>query len=347
MYQNPLCPTDLGIIMSYQCQCACKHCLYNCGPRWKDWMSPQTLRDALQATRAWNHRFQIHLTGGEPFLNFPLLLEGARLAAELDIPCYVETNAGWCLHEDDVAAKFVALREAGLNAILISCSPFHAEKIPPARTFLAIRKALDAFGQQGTIVYLPHCLEQVQLFDAEKTTPLERYVERFGLERAGRMLWDGYSIISGGRSGYALGHLTRQRPAAAFKGQDCFLEIIHAHHSHFDLYGNYISWFCGGLTIGDWHNLPQVLDDFRARHYPPLVDILVHFGPFGLWEMAVEEYGYQELPDGYAGKCHLCVDVRGCLYQRGEFAELQPGGFYEDVLPAKLVQGDAVSDQCG
>jgi hypothetical protein len=292
-------------------------------------MSPRTLREALQAAKAWHHRFQIHLTGGEPFLNFPLLLEGVRTAAELGIPCYVETNAGWCRREEEVEDKFKMLKEEGLNAILISCSPFHAEKIPPVRTFLAVRKALEVFGRQNVIVYLPHCLEQVQLFDVEKTTPIERYVERFGLERAGRMLWDGYGIIPGGRSGYALGHLTRKRPAAAFKGQNCFLEIIYAHHSHFDLYGNYISWFCGGLTVGDWHTLPQVLDDFRNRRYPPLVDILVRSGPFGLFEMAKEGYGYQELPAGYAGKCHLCVDVRRCLCQQGEFEELKPKGFYE------------------
>ena len=328
LVQDSLCPTDLGIIMSYQCQCTCKHCLYNCGPRWKDWMSPDTLRDALRATQVWDHRFQVHLTGGEPFMNFPLLLEGVRIAAELGIPCYVETNAGWCLREKDVAEKFVALREAGLNAILISCSPFHAETIPPVRTFLAIRKALEIFGRQGVIVYMTHCLEQVRLFDVEKTTPIEHYVQRFGLARAGRMLWDSYSIISGGRSGYALGRFTRKRPAAAFKRQNCFLEIVHAHHSHFDLYGNYISWFCGGLTVGDWHDLPQIRDDFRAARFPPLVDILIRSGPFALFEMARTEYGYRELPEGYAGKCHLCVDVRRCLYQSGEFAELRPGGFY-------------------
>jgi hypothetical protein len=60
------------------------------------------------------------------------------------------------------------------------------------------------------------------------------------------------------------------------------------------------------------------------------VDILVRAGPFGLFEMARVEYGYQELAEGYAGKCHLCVDVRRCFYQRGEFAELRPGGFYEE-----------------
>ena len=146
-------------------------------------MSPETLKEALQATGAWGHRFQIHLTGGEPFLNFPLLLEGVQLAAQLGIPCYLETNAGWCLREDNVVEKFTALREAGLNAILISCSPFHAEKIPPVRTLLAITKALEIFGRQNVIVYLPPWIEQIQIFDVEKPTPLERYVEKFGLAR--------------------------------------------------------------------------------------------------------------------------------------------------------------------
>lgn len=315
--------------MSYRCQYACKHCLYNCGPRWRDWMSPGTLREALTATKAWRHRFRIHLTGGEPFLNFPLLLEGVKTAARLGIPQYVETNAGWCIREEDVTEKFSTLRDAGLNAILISCSPFHAEKIPPIRTLRAIKTALRIFGRENVIVYLPHCVELIQLFDVDETTPLERYVERFGLAKAGQVLWDGYGIIPGGRSGYRLGHLTQKRPAATFKRENCFSEIIFAHHSHFDLYGNYISWFCGGLTIGDWHGLTEILEDFSASRFPPLIAILIKSGPFGLFGMATREYGYRERPDGYAGKCHLCVDVRRHLSQQGDFAELRPREFYE------------------
>jgi len=317
--------------MSYKCQCACKHCLYNCGPKWREWISQEVLHDALRATRAWNHRLQVHLTGGEPFLNFSLLLEAVKVAAELGIPHYVETNAGWCLREAEVAEKFAALREAGLNAILISCSPFHAEKIPPVRTLLAIKKASEIFGREKVILYLPHWVDLIQMFDVERTIPLERYVERFGLERAQRMLWDGYGIIPGGRAGYTLGHLVGKRPAFAFRGQSCWDEIVHAHHSHFDLYGNYISWFCGGLAVGDWHELPQILSDFRSGNYPPIIDLLVTGGPYRLLEMAKEEYGYQELAEGYAGKCHLCVDVRRHLSAHGDFPELRPREFYGNI----------------
>ena len=180
-------------------------------------------------------------------------------------------------------------------------------------------------------IYLPHWIEQIQIFDIEKPTPLERYVEKFGLKRAGRMLWDGYSIIPAGRSGYRLGHLTQKRPALAFRGENCLMEILYAHHSHFDLYGNYISWFCGGMTVGDWHNLPRILDDFKAGCFPPLIDILVRTGPFGLFELGKEEYGYRELPEGYTGKCHLCVDVRKHLSEQGDLQELRPKEFYENI----------------
>jgi len=48
----PLNPTDLGLILTYHCQCACAHCLYNCGPGWSDWMSLESVESAMQATMA-------------------------------------------------------------------------------------------------------------------------------------------------------------------------------------------------------------------------------------------------------------------------------------------------------
>jgi len=326
-----LCPQDIGIILSYRCQSGCKHCLYNCGPRWeKEAMSSQTLRQALEAVAVWPRTPQVHFTGGEPFLYFPLLLEGVHLATELGIPRYVETNASWCTHEDEAVERFVALKRAGLQAILISCSPFHAERIPPARTLRAMRAARAVFGANRVTVYLPDFLEIVQLFDIEDPTPLSRYEEEFGVEGAHRILWQGYGIISGGRSGYQLGHLVPRHPARTFAKADCAGDILYAHHSHFDLYGNFISGFCGGLTIGDWHDLPRLLADFQAGRHPLLVEMLVERGPYGLCEMARQRYGYEPLPDGYAGKCHLCVDVRRHLVETGNFAELRPRGFYDN-----------------
>ena len=326
-----LSPQDVGIILSYRCQSGCNHCLYNCGPRWeKEAISVEALRQALEAVTIWPRTPQVHFTGGEPFLHFPLLLEGVRLARELGISRYVETSSSWCTDQTQAVELFATLQEAGLEAILISCSPFHAERIPPARTLRAIRAALDVFGTDGVIVYLSNFIKVVQLFDVERPTPLSRYEERFGVEGAARILWQGYGIISGGRSGYRLGHLVPRHRPVAFAEADCAGDILYAHHSNFDLYGNFISGFCGGLTVGDWHDLPQVLADLQAGSFPPLIEVLVERGPYGLFEMAKERRGYEPLADGYSGKCHLCVDVRRHLVETGDFVELRPRGFYEN-----------------
>jgi hypothetical protein len=326
-----LYPRDIGIILSYRCHSACKHCLYNCGPRWERGpMSSAALQEALDAVTLWPRPPQVHFTGGEPFLHFDLLLQGVRWAVERGIVSYVETSASWCIDDEATRQRFTKLKQAGMQAILISCSPFHAEKIPPARTLRAVRASLEVYGARGTIVYQPEYLKVIQLFDIERPTPLTRYEQEFGVEEAGRILWQGYGIISGGRSGFQLGHLVPKYPAEEFAGMNCARDILFAHHSHFDLYGNYISGFCGGLTVGSWRELSHALDDFRAGRYPPLIETLVERGPYGLAQMARERYDYLPEPAGYAGKCHLCADVRRHLVSAGDFTELRPLPFYDN-----------------
>lgn len=321
-----LSPRDVGIILTYRCHSGCAHCLYNCGPRWpNEVMSTADLRQALETVAEWTRRPQVHLTGGEPFLHFERLLEGARVASELGIQAYVETSAGWCTDEAEAVDRFAALRRAGLQFVLISCSPFHAERIPPARTLRAIRAAMEVFGPHRVTVYRSEFLEVVQQFGLERPTPLSRYEELLGPQEAWRLLWQGYGIISGGRAGYRLGHLVPKRPAEAYRGIDCSGELLYAHHSHFDLHGNYIPAFCGGLTLGPWRDLPRL----REVSYPSLVEELIAWGPHGLFQLAQAEHDYRPLADGYTGKCHLCVDVRRHLLEVGEFAELRPRGFYE------------------
>ncbi|MEW5867743.1 MAG: hypothetical protein AB1894_00590 [Chloroflexota bacterium] len=78
--------------------------------------------------------------------------------------------------------------------------------------------------------------------------------------------------------------------------------------------------------------LPRLLEGFHVRRCPLLVEMLVKDGPYGLYEMACRRYGYSALEDGYAGKCHLCVDVRKHLVEAGQFEELSPRGFYTALM---------------
>lgn len=327
----PLQPCDIGLILGYRCQAACAHCLYNCGPGWGDWMTPEAVRKALSAVKdAWGDAFQVHLTGGEPFLNYPLLLEATQIAGELAIPVYVETNAGWSRDMHQAEERFHALREAGLKAVLVSVSPFHQESIPLGRALETITAARAVFGAGRVIVYQSDWLPELSRWGLKEKVPLERYAEKYGQARAGLHLWTNYGLISGGRAGYRLGKWVPKRPAETFKGETCREELLYGQHSHLDLYGNFIPAFCGGLRLGDWHDLEGVIKAVREEDAPQMIDLLVREGPYGLYVQGRKKFAYQPLKQGYAGKCHLCVDVRKHLTQAGAYPDtLAPKQFYE------------------
>jgi hypothetical protein len=171
-------------------------------------------------------------------------------------------------------------------------------------------------------------LNLIQKFSLEKPAALDQYELAFGPEVAGQILWGGYGLMAGGRAGYKLGHLVDCKPAEAFEDQNCVSSILLAHHSHMDLHGNYIPAFCGGLAAADWR-----YEDPLERPYPELLQLLVERGPYELFKMASQRYDYRPLPAGYAGKCHLCVDVRWHLVniKPDDYTELRPVAFYENI----------------
>ena len=82
--------------------------MYACSPKWRDWISEEDLKLLLSQlasrikpgpygpTRV-SLNFGLHFTGGEPFLNFGLLLRAVDIARRLNIPStFVETNCYWC-----------------------------------------------------------------------------------------------------------------------------------------------------------------------------------------------------------------------------------------------------------
>jgi hypothetical protein len=136
-------PISGGLILSYKCPSACRHCIYACSPQWSaDWMPEEMLENILSQlagkilpapygpdTTSLNHG--LHFTGGEPFVNFPLLCHAVELATQLGIPStFVETNAYWCLDDRSTREKLDTLKRKGLRGILISVNPFYLEYVP-------------------------------------------------------------------------------------------------------------------------------------------------------------------------------------------------------------------------
>jgi hypothetical protein len=88
--------------------------------------------------------------------------------------------------------------------------------------------------------------------------------------------------------------------------------------------------FSGGISLGSWFELDQLLQDGIDLQNRPALKFLVNQDMQGLFKFAAER-GYHELSDGYVSKCHLCLDIRKFLTSTGDYPEISPIKFYEQL----------------
>lgn len=328
-------PLSGGIFLSYKCTSECRHCMYACSPRWKDdWISIRDLENVLQlfATKI-NKKYPpgykkigvnygVHFTGGEPFLNFELLLKATQIAHELEIPAvFAETNCFWCINDGVVRDKLAQLRGAGLHGMLISVNPFILEYVPFERTERAVGISREVF-EGNVIVYQEYFYQQFKRLDIKSALSFEGYLQKAGLEGLGYV-----ELIPMGRAPYKLGYLYKKYSADEFFGESCEEELTRPWHVHIDNYCNYMSGYCGGISLGDARELDSICREGVDLDECPILEALVT-DVKKLYELGVK-FGYQELPRGYVSRCHLCVDIRKHILQRtDEFKELRPKEFY-------------------
>ena len=328
-------PISAGIILSYKCSAKCRHCLYACSPQWKaDWLPGDQIEQLLSLLAdkiqpaPWgensigvNHG--LHFSGGEPFLNFELLLQAVNTAARLKIPStFVETNCAWCVDDKSTTEKLTALKTAGLKGIMISVNPYYAEYVPFSQTERCIQLSLEIF-QQNVIVYqyeYYRLLKQLNIKDCITVenyqqlvphSPLQRQVELFLMGRATKTLRKFYPAY----------------PAGAFLDMNCVMPFFREWHNHFDNYGLVVPGFCAGLSLGNWMDLPDLIQTGIDVDNQPILAFLINEDVAGLFHFA-RERGYPSRTDGYISRCDLCLDIRRFLVKTGDFSELKPLEFY-------------------
>lgn len=327
-------PFSGGILLSYKCNSSCKHCMYACSPRWRaDWISEEDagrilaqlsakLRGKYPSPDRISVNYGIHFTGGEPFLNFDLLLKVTEIASKLEIPStFVETNCFWCRDDASTREKLMKLKDAGLDGILISANPFVVEQIPFERIERAARIS-EAIFAGNAIVYQRSFYDQFRRLNLKGTLPFEEY-----LRKAGYSSLYNIELLPMGRVPYKLGRLYRRYPARRFFGESCRQELIRDWHIHIDNYCNFIPGYCAGISLGDARDLDAICRGIDLDGLPVLKALLTSIEE--LYRLG-KEFGYEER-EGYISKCHLCLDIRRHLVQHGEFEELKPGKFYKHL----------------
>jgi hypothetical protein len=76
-------PISGGLMLSYKCSAACRHCMYACSPQWKaDWVAEEDLQKCLSllarsiVPSPWGAdviklKHGLHFTGGAPGASLP------------------------------------------------------------------------------------------------------------------------------------------------------------------------------------------------------------------------------------------------------------------------------------
>ncbi len=343
-------PISAGVILSYRCTCECRHCMYASSPRWESpWMSTSDLAVVLDhLSRSFSGKYPrgvrgvlginygLHFTGGEPFLNYQLLLRAVEMASERGIPSlFVETNCFWCVSDEVARERLARLRDAGLDGILVSANPFVVECVPFSRIERCYRASLEVFGPSNVMVYHPAFYEHLASMGLRGTIRFEDYLAEL-LGSGGpalSALTNPAIVLPMGRLVYELGHLYPRFPAKRFFGESCLSELTRPWHVHVDCYNNYVPGYCAGISLGDARRLPDIVSGVDLGDRPILRALATDIRE--LYELAVREYGYRERREGYVSKCHLCVDIRRHIaLETNEFKELRPLEFYRHLTRA-------------
>jgi hypothetical protein len=331
-------PISGGLLLSYRCTAECRHCMYACSPKWGgDWITQEDLEGVLAQLSGriraspWGDgkvslNYGLHFTGGEPFLNFELLLEAVEIADELEIPStFVETNCYWCSNDKVARERLNVLRGAGLKGILISVNPFYAEYVPFERTERCIAISREVFGANLMVYQLEYYQRFKQLGIRERIS-LEDYL---GLTKK-EDLRERVELFLMGRAAHRLKEFYPAYPAHTFFREPCRPPFLREWHNHFDNYGNVVPGYCGGISLGHWRNLDRLISEGIDLEARPVLGFLIAEDLGGLFHFA-EDLGYREAQEGYLSNCDLCLDIRKYLVSREDFEELNPKEFYVHI----------------
>ncbi|MCD6464924.1 hypothetical protein J7L27_00970 [Candidatus Bathyarchaeota archaeon] len=200
-----------------------------------------------------------------------------------------------------------------------------SEYVPFKRTEKAVNISREIFGK-NLMIYQEFFYHQFKALKIRGVLSFTDYLGREGF----RSLYYA-ELLPMGRAVYKLNQLFRKYPAKHFFGLSCKEELTRGWHFHVDNYCNYMTGYCGGISLGDARNLNSLIENGVNLDDHPILKALVE-DLKELYEIAVEDFGYKELKNGYISKCHLCLDIRRHIVQiTDEFKELKPVEFYRHL----------------
>jgi hypothetical protein len=311
---------NAGIMLSYWCSASCRFCYVSSCPKYSLWADPQRVVNWWQQLESLQNRHgdhvKIHLTGGEAFGNWDLLVKILQLAQSAGLPPVekIETNAFWATDDSLVEDRLQILKDFGVTLITSDADIFHQEFVPIENVRRLVLIGQKVLGPEGIRVrwwdFYNFALENkldVALMDPAELREVQADALMNGRERMN------------GRAAVLSAKLLKGQPIEAFANENCERGLLKSKHVHIDPYGNIFPGTCCGIVLGNAvsEDIAGVFD-WLNTHGPtgPVIATLLEKGPFGLIEFA-KRFGFKPLPQGYVSKCQLCYHLRHTIYIAG------------------------------
>lgn len=283
--------SGIHFLLTYKCDSECDHCFLYCGPHAEGTFTVEQIREILNEGKKLGTVGRVYFEGGEPFLFYPLMLEGIKIAKAMGFETGVVTNAYWATSVEDAELWLSPLRELGVADLSLSDDAFHygeTDDTPPKRALRAAKKLgipVDSI-----------CIEEPTVVNAEDDQE------------------KGAPVVGGGAKfrGRAVEKLAGELPTRPWDELiECpYEDLENPGRIHADSYGNI--HICQGLLMGNAWEKPfsTLFEEYDAGSHP-ICEPLVRGGPAEL----AREYGVEH-EDGYIDECHLCYLTRLALIDK-------------------------------
>lgn len=282
--------TGLHFLLTYMCHSECDHCFVYSGPHSPGTFTLKQLQQLLDEGKKIGTIKSIYFEGGEPFLFYPIMLEGIKMARQRGFKVGIVTNSYFATDPADIETWLKPLCELGIDDFRVSNDPYHFEDEkdnPALRTHKVARK----LGLPVAHIHL----------ESPRVKTLTSVIK-------------GKSVIGGdimfrGRAVEKLTADLPRRPREEFT--KCPYEDLESpSRVHLDSYGNV--HLCQGLSMGNvWETpLSVVVNNYNAASHP-VCGPLVKGGP----ALLAREYNVKH-EDSYVDACHFCYLLRLELLDR-------------------------------
>lgn len=272
----------IHFLLTYSCNYTCDHCFLYCSPDSKGTFTLVQIKEVLDEAKKLESLEWIYFEGGEPFLYYPIMVEGVKLAKKRRFKVGIVTNSYWATSIEDAEIWLKPFSELCIDDFSISDDTYHYGNEQENLSKIA-KKASENLRLPITTI----CIEEPRVKKEQKK---------------------GEPVIRGGAmfKGRAVEKLIEGLPKRPWKElNECPYEDFKGlGRIHVDPFGN--AHICQGLSIGNFWEIPlsKLINNYKPETHP-ICRSLFQGGPAQL----VRDYKVDH-DEEYVDECHLCYDAR-------------------------------------